>query len=705
MTNLDSLFNPKSIAVIGVSDNTTKLGTIIYNNIISEGYEGRVYPVNPNYKEIFGNKCYPKVGCISDAVEVAVIVIPSQFVFDVIKDCAEKKVKYAIIISAGFSETGKEGKKLEEKIVAYASKNGLRILGPNCLGIAVTRNKLDATFAAQDIEEGNIAFVSQSGAFNTALLDLAMKKNLGFSHFVSLGNKSDLNELDFLEHWLKDDRIKVIGMYIEEFENGRDLLELIRKNSLKPVVVLHPGETQEAQKAISSHTGSLAGSSIITRTALQQYGIIQVDGIEKMFNTLMILSYSKKTKGDKVAIITNAGGPGIIMTDEIVKAGLKLAEPTEKSRKLLKKSLPAAASVNNPIDIIGDAQADRYNTALNIAIKDQNIDSIICLLSPQIVTQIEETAKLLINFSLTGEKPVIPVFIGGRYIEAGLERLYNNKIASFDSPENAIYALKKLTDYSLISSRLKVASSDSIFKGESKYSNEILKYLSDKSTPLPENLVRKLASEVNFDLPKEAVVKNIDEAILFANKTRYPLVLKASTEDISHKTDFKALFLNISNENELQSAYIQLKKNIYNATNNKSPIILVQEQIRADEELIIGTNRDGDSLVYNNGKGFGHIVLFGKGGIYTEVYKDTSTGLVPMSRNQIMEMIDKTKISTVVKGTRGLQALAYEKLIDTIESVQKLVLLYPEIESIDINPAMITKERCVAVDIKIFVRK
>ncbi len=702
--SLRYLFNPQSIAVIGVSDVTTKLGTIIYNNIITEGFEGQVYPVNPNYKEIFGKKCYPKVSDIPENIDLAVIVIPAEFVFGVIKDCVAKKVKSAIIISAGFSETGLPGRKLEVEMTAYAKKNGLRILGPNCLGITVTKSKLDATFAAQEVEEGNIAFLSQSGAFNTAMLDLAMDKSLGFSHFVSLGNKADLNEMDFLEYWLNDPLVKVIGMYIEEFEDGRDFLELIKKNPHKPIVILHPGETLEAQKAMSSHTGSLAGSSSMIRTALKQHGVIQVDGIEKMFNTLMMVSHSKVPLGDKVAIVTNAGGPGIIITDEVVKIGLTLGELSEKSKEDLKKSLPPAASINNPIDLIGDAQADRYRVAIEIIEKDQNIDSIICLLSPQIVTQIEETAKLLTSLSMISSKPIIPVFIGGKYVQPGLERLHNNKVAAFDSPEIAVYALKRFSEYGNFLNEQNSNTATRIIREDGKHTKEVAKYLSEETTALPESIVRMLAKEVGLDTPKESVINNIEEGIEFTKSTSYPLVLKASTEDIAHKTDVKALFLNIFSEEDLKKTYEELKENILEATKKQSPQILIQEQIKANEELIIGANRDGDSKVYENGKGFGHILLFGKGGIYTEVYKDISMGLVPMEDNNFAKLIDETKISQIIKGVRGLKSLAYDDLIKTLKAVQKLVLLYPQIESLDINPAMITEQRCVAVDIKIFVK-
>ncbi len=700
--DLTTLFNPNSIAVVGVSENTSKLGSVVFNNILKGGFEGKVYPVNPKYPALFGYKCYAKIAAIEEKVDLAVIVIPAEFVFDAIKDCAEKKVSDAIIISAGFGETGAEGEKMEKEITSFAKEHGIRILGPNCLGIIIPKLKLNASFAPQIPDDGNVAFLSQSGAFNTAILDLAEQNKLGFSHFISIGNKSDLNEQDFVMNFMLDEEVKVLGIYLEEFEDGKDFIDLIKSYELKPTVLLHPGESVEARKAISSHTGSLAGSSDVIKAALRQTGITQVYTIEKMFAAMMMFSWGKLPKGDKIAIVTNAGGPGIMLTDMVVKEGLKLAELTEETQTELKKVLPTTASVHNPVDVIGDAQVDRYSNAIQILEKDPNVDVIVVLLTPQLVTQIEETAKFIINFYETSSKTIVPIFIGGNYVQAGLSRFFDHKVPAFQFPEEAIHSIKNLVEfYKFVNStkeKINISKSDS-------NAPLINKGLTDQPVAMSQELAKKLAEEFDLTMPKEAIVKSLEEAEGFAQKHGYPIVLKALAEDIMHKTDVKALFLDISNWEELSEAYENLQENITKATGKASAEVLIQEQIKGGEELFIGANRDGNSEVYDNGKGFGHLLVFGKGGIYTEVYKDISNALIPISEKEIENLINETKVSKIINGTRGKKPLALGALIKTINKIQRLLVSYPQIVSLDINPVILTEERCIVVDLKCFIQK
>lgn len=733
---LDRLFSPRNIAVVGASTDQTKLGTAILKNIIYAGFKGDIYPINPKYNSVLGLKCYPAVSSIATTIDLAVIVVPAPFVLEIIQDCARAGVKNAVIISSGFKETGKQGAQIEELIVKAAHEYGMRILGPNCLGISSSKSKLDASFAGQQLLPGDIAFMSQSGAFNCALLDASKKIGLGFAHLVSFGNKSDLDENEMLKYWLNDSKVKVIGGYIEQFSNGREFIEIIKSNPSKPIVILHPGHTKESRKAAVSHTGSMADSSKVVQAALTQHGVIQVETVEEMFNTLMMLSWSdleSVNQADDIAIITNAGGPGIMLTDQVVSAGLKIAKLSKRNKLGLSKLLPEAASVNNPIDLIGDALADRYESTLKYLGKklDNSVESIIALLTPQRVTQIEKTASVIANEYKVSDKFIVPVFMGGELTDKGLAKLWGKKVPAFSSSHEAIQAMVNLNQYlnykrtvgtqtSSINLKTTLKPNRKFFTDQKKeflrshFVALINERISSKAAALPEDISKALVSQFGFDLPAEAIVDTLEEAKTFATKVGYPVVIKATTEDVAHKTDFKALFLNISDVHTLEKSYAQLQKNLKAHTGRKSHRILIQEQITGGHELLIGVSRDGDSSVYNRSSesplhksrnGFGHVILFGYGGIYTEVFKDNSSRLLPTTRRQLSEMINETKVSQIIEGARGKTPLALEQLIETLELLQEMVLLFPEIESIDINPVILTEKRCICVDFKIFIKQ
>ncbi|MCB9790109.1 acetate--CoA ligase family protein [Candidatus Nomurabacteria bacterium] len=691
-TNIKDIFYPRSVAVVGVSSDPKKLGSVIFNNILKNGYQGLVYPVNPKYSELYGYQAYSDIKSIPHPPDLVVIVIPTEFVIASVKDCVRAGVKNLVIITAGFKEVGPSGAELEDQLIEIVEKNDMRLIGPNCLGIICTANDLNASFAAQHPDKGNIGFLSQSGAFNTAMLDLAENKMLGFNYFVSLGNKANINEIDLFEEWYKDDEIKVIGAYIEEFDDGRKLAELATKNRNKPAIVLNSGISEAGKRAVQSHTGSLAGSARAVKTALRQAGIIQVDSIEKMYSNLMMFSWCPYPQGDRVAVITNAGGPGIIITDILSSAGLKLATLSEESKKFLEEFLPNTASTNNPVDLLGDALADRYDKAIKIISKDPGVDSILVILTPQLVTQIEETAKVIIDFYKESDFPLIPIFIGEKYVEPGLQRLWENHIPAFQYDEEAIGALKNLVDFSTrIRTKKAVRQPRS---NEGKFKGRVVRAHKDGQLGLPGDLTKSLIEEAGIDTPLEVVSDSFDGLLEYFKKGKYPVVIKATAEDIPHKTEKSMIYLNIFKEKDLERNYRSLVETIKQVSGNKKPNVLIQEQVFAKEEVILGINYD---------ENFGHIILFGKGGIYTEVYNDTSTRLVYAGHEELEEMIDETRVSRVLHGARGLEKLPTDKIVKTLEGLQRMILRYPEIKSIDINPAMVTINRCVAVDVKIYV--
>ncbi len=704
--NIDKFFEPESIAVVGASTNPIKLGSQIFNNIIESGFKKKLYAINPKADELYGHECYPSVKDVPEELDLAVIVVPAKYMKPVMNDCAEKGVKSVIIITAGFKEIGEEGANLEKEIMGIAEKAGIRIIGPNCLGIIAPHSNLNASFADGYPEAGDIAFISQSGAFCTAVLDKALPYKLGFSHFVSVGNKADVDENQLIKYWLNDPKVNVISGYLEEIKYGKELLKITREaKNKKPIIVLKPGQSDAAKKAISSHTGSIAGSTQTFKTAVQQSGIIEAESIRDMFNLMMGFSWNKLPKGNKVGLVTNAGGPGIIATDMVVNNGFEMAKFSEELESSLEEKLPSTASCLNPVDVVGDALADRYEIAIRTLIEKDETDIILVLLTPQRITEVENTAKVVINLSKMTDKPIIPVFIGKKYVKPGLDRLFDNKIPAYTEVEDAMTVLKAMHDFYKYSQQTKSNFNDKLLEiaGKGEHTEELNNYESSAENALPDEIVEKLVAEVGLELPKQIITSDVDEAIKFA-QDNFPVVVKATNDAIAHKTDFKALYLHIDNEEDLRNAFTELTQTVKENSEVSEPEILIQEEIDYEESIFIGTNRDGDKNVYEEGQpGFGHLIAVGQGGIYTEIYKDFGYVLTPGAKDRIKKAFDSTKVAKIVKGARGKDPLAYDEVLKAIEAIQKLVLLYPRIISLDINPLLVTKDRAIAVDIKIFI--
>lgn len=708
MQRVNSLFSPKSVAVIGVSQDGNKIGSVVLNNLIKAGYKGKLYPINPKHKTLFDQKVYPNLAAIDDEIDLAVVAIPAKFVKQITQEAVKARVKNLVIISAGFSEVGEEGAKLEQEIHDIAKEGDVRIVGPNCLGIINTQASLNASFASHMPKKGNIAFMSQSGAINTALLDLALSRNLGFSHFVSLGNKVDINEIDLIKEWMNDDSVHVIGVYIEEFASGKQLVNMLKDNYKKPVVVLYAGKSREGQKAASSHTGAMTSDRDVVETGLKQAGVTVVSSIEKLFNALMMFSWIDDIPvGHNVAIVTNAGGPGIMMTDLLSTTSARIVELSEETRNLLDKELPAASSTLNPVDILGDAKADRYTKVLDILSKAPEVDLIMTILTPQYVTEIYETSRTIISAIQQYSKPIVPVFIGEFDVSKGLSLMWKNSVPAYRFAEEAVAAVDALlryTDMSRVVKEINKLSPSTKKKNEPKrpLSDEINKLLSSENVALSPQLTAAMAVEFNIRLPVEKVVNTVEEAISFADGNGYPIVMKATTEDVIHKTDTNLVHLGVANKTDLIVKFNELRANITAVTGHDNPGILIQEMVVGDEELIIGAKRDGPM---DGRSGFGHLLMFGKGGVYTSVYEDKAHRLIPISREEISTLIHETKVSRILHGVRGRPPLSMASVIDILDSVQKMLIAYPQISSMDINPLMVTKERAVGVDLRIFVRK
>lgn len=703
---MQEILSPKSIAIIGASSDPEKIGSVILKNLIEGGYNGKIYPCNPKYPELQGRKAYASILEIPEAIDMVCISIPHQFVEEVIDQCVEKKVKSVLIITAGFKETGEQGKELENRIKTKLKEAKIRLIGPNCLGFINNESKINISFARENPGEGDIAFISQSGAFCAAILDMACEKGLGFSHVISLGNKADVNENELLPDFIRDNSIKAIALYLEEFTDGKEFVSIAQK-SKKPIIIIAPGSSAKSQKAISSHTGSLASSYDTTIAAIKKANLILAENSEELFTLMELVNTQNLPKGKRIGIVSNAGGPGIIAVDRAEKEGLEVVDFGEKTTQKLMKGLPEEASINNPVDVLGDAKCDRYAYAIETILDDINVDALITILTPQLVTDIEGTAEIIAQISKKTSKPIYNCFLGGKDVKAGKRILEDNKCTAFNDIQEAMHLISKLANFEINKKSEAIVNSDT-YKKKGKYTKEVDEYTEeDKVTVLPDELTISIMEEFKIDTPKQLVTSSLEEGRDFA-ATTFPVAIKATAEDLAHKTDFQGLFLDIRTIGEFEEKFEELRETITKVTGKTAPKILIQEMIdgKGKLELFVGANREGSSTIYENeGLGFGHLLAVGKGGIFTEVYKDIKHILLPEVADRMDTIFSETKVSTIVDGYRGKPKLARKELINLLMKIQTMLITYPEIISMDINPVILTTERAIVVDAKFYVKK
>lgn len=689
MKNIERIFNPQSIAVLGANNVKGTVPSDILTNILKAEFKGVVYPVNPREKHIASIKTYKYVIDIEDPVDLAVIVYPSSVMHMALEQCGQKGIKGAIIISAGFKEVGGQGIEREEQIKEIAAKYGMNFIGPNCLGVINTDPAvmLDASFARKMPEEGNIAFISQSGALCTAVLDYAQAKHIGFSKFVSIGNKADISEIDLL-YYLKDDpKTKVILIYLEEISDGPALVEAAKtviRESGKPVLAIKSGRTKAGAKAAASHTGSLAGSDDACDAAFRQAGIIRCDDIEEMFNKAIAFTYQPLPRGNRVAIITNAGGPGVLTTDAAIKCGLELPRFSPETTEILRKSLPKTANISNPVDVIGDARADRYNVAVSSVIKDDNIDGVFIILTPQSMTEIDNIAKEISRISGQFSKPIYTSFMGEADVASGIDILQRNKIPHYILPESmplafsATYRFKRMFE-----------EPDTAFVPFTDVNRQKAHYVLDEATNknrkyLPEEEAVKVLEAYNFPVLKSGLAKSPEEAGKIAAELGFPVVMKIISDDIVHKFDVGGVLLNINSESEASEGY---NKIIESVKKHKPDAVIkgifVRKMIPPGEEVILGLKRDNT---------FGAVVMFGLGGIFVEIYKDVSFGIAPLNSKSAEELIMTTKASEILSGARGRMPRDIGSLKECIIRLSQLAVECPQIKELDINPLIVLED-------------
>lgn len=681
---LDTLFSPKSIAVIGASRTEGKLGYAVLSNIIESGFKGEIYPVNPKADEILGLQCYPDLDAVEAEIDLAVIVIPAKFVLESLEECGKRGVGSVIVISAGFRETGHEGLMAERKMAEIAQTYDMRILGPNCLGLIDTLAPMNASFAAGMPRRGHIAFMSQSGALCTSVLDIALAQDIGFSRFVSLGNKADLNEIDFLEAWTDDSESKVVMAYLEGIADGARFIEVARQlTKRKPVIAIKSGSTSAGSRAVSSHTGTLAGSERAYEAAFTQAGVIRAGSVGEMLDLSVALARQPLPPNDRVAIITNAGGPGIMATDAIERSGLSLASLSQETMDKLRQELPSAASVLNPVDVLGDALADRYQEALKLVSADPNVGALIVILTPQFMTQIEETARAVGEVSNRSEIPVLACFMGEANTEAGVKILTAHNVPNYVVPERAVAALKAMAEQRRWQERT-LPEFEAFDVDRERVARVFEQVRADGRLQIGDAEARDILDAYRIPIPASKLCKTADEAVAFAEEIGYPVVMKIASPDILHKTDIGGVRLNIESANDVRDSFDLLT---FRAMRYMPEAeiwgCLVQQQVRGGKEVITGMNRDPQ---------FGPLVMFGLGGIYVEVLKDVSFRIAPFSRREANEMMREIRSFALLRGVRGQARSDIETIAETLLKLSQLVTDFPEIVEMDINPLMVFEE-------------
>ncbi|MBA7536257.1 Peptidyl-lysine N-acetyltransferase Pat [subsurface metagenome] len=700
--NLKKFIYPESVAIIGANNVKGTVPHDILLNILNTGFNGKIFPVSPGEKSIAEVKAYKYVIDIADTIDLAIIVFPSSVCHLALEQCGQKGIKAVIIISAGFKEVGEAGLEREKKLKEIAEKYDMSIIGPNCLGIINTDPgvNLNASFARKMPEEGNIGFLSQSGALCTAVLDYARAKHIGFSKFISFGNKVDINEIDLLYYLGDDEKTKVILIYLEEIRNGRALMktasDIISKRG-KPILILKAGRTTAGASAAASHTGSLAGSDEICDAAFEQAGIIRCNNIEEMFNNAIAFAYQPLPENKRVAIITNTGGPGVLTTDAAIDEGLELAGFSEETTKILKKNLPATANIKNPIDVIGDARDDRYNIAMSNAFKDDNVDGVFVILTPQSMTDIDLIAHEVVKVSGQYIKPVYTSFMGEADVSVGIDILQLNKIPHYSLPENmcksfaCVYKFKKRS--------IQKAEEPKVFAEIDKIMahtvlNEAIK---TGRSYLPEEESVRIIESYGLPVLTNGVANSKEQAVHIADKIGYPVVMKVISDDIVHKFDVKGVVLNIKSVKEVQEAYTSIWENVERLRPGaRIKGIFITKMIPAGEEVILGIKRDPS---------FGPVIMFGLGGIFVEIFKDVCFRVAPVSKQVASSMIQQLKTYQILSGKRGNPPRDIEAILDCIMRLSQMAVECPQIQELDINPLIVLDENkgCFVADAKIML--
>lgn len=705
LSPLDAVFKPKSIAVIGAKDDPGTVGKTILANLLAGRCRAKIYPVNPKRNFVLSLPCFPNLAALPEPVDLAVIVTKASTVPQIVAECVDAKVKAAIIISAGFKELGKSGLELEQEIIKIARKGKMPIIGPNCLGVMNPVYGLNATFAKGMALPGNVAFLSQSGAMCTAVLDWSFKENIGFSAFVSVGSMADVGWGELIDYLGRDPKTQSILMYMETVGDPRSFLSAAREIALeKPIILIKAGRSLAAAKAAASHTGALAGSDEVFDAALERVGVLRVDTISDLFQTASVLSRQPRPKGPRLAVITNAGGPAVLATDALVLNGAELAPLSKQALTELNSFLPEAWSHSNPVDILGDASALRYQKTVEIISQDNENDGLLAILAPQDVTDPTEIAELLKPFAHLNKKPILASWMGGSSVLKGTEILSQAEIPTFGYPDEAASAFARLWRYTRNLSLLyqtpmfesAVAAGDQLNRKEV---SEIIDFVkSEDRGLLNEFESKKILSAYGIPVVETKIAITEDEACEIASKIGFPVVVKLFSKNITHKSDLGGVKLDLKDQEEVRCAFREIKETVsLKKSLNDFHGVSVQKMIKMDGyELILGSSVDEQ---------FGPVILFGMGGQLVEVFRDRALALPPLNKTLARFLMEKTKIYAALKGVRGKKSVDLSKLEEILVRFSQLIVENPWIKECDINPLLASPEGCIALDARILLHE
>jgi acetyltransferase len=687
--NLQNFFNPQSIAIVGISENPKKVGYLVTQKLVKQGYKGEIFLVNPKYTTLFNYPVYPNLTAIGKKIDLVVLAVPANVAIIILDEIISLRIKNVVLFAAGFRETNQDGLELEKILIAKCQANQIALLGPNCIGYVNTSKNINTTFLKHVAPQGNIGFISQSGALGSLMVDfLVTRKNLGFSYFVSLGNKAVIDESDVLEYLKEDQATQVIAMYLEDVKRGEKFKQMLWETvKKKPVVILKSGATLEGSKAAISHTGSMLGEDQVYTTVFDQLGAVRARSFLEFMALLKILSFQKKPISKEIMILSNAGGVGVLLTDELIKNKLSLVTVSEATKAEIIKTMGGEKiTLHNPIDLLGDAKAFDYQSTITATLKEKNIGAVIVLLTPQANTEIAETASVIAQAQANFDKPIYPIFMGEKSVGNSHLFFEENKIASFSSYDYLPSALAKILDYQ---------NTILINQNQSKITSEIVQEFAYKEI---DSLIKSAQGPILNLISSIEVIKKtgipvsdlylVDNKQTLLNKAQeigYPLVAKIVLDKITHKTEVKGVIANIQNQDELISAYVNITKITHTSA------CLLQKMITG-YELILGVKRDPN---------FGVLVLVGLGGIYAQLWQEMVNFIYPFSQEYFTKQIAQSKIQAFIKGFRGLPLLDIKKLFIIASRLGYLANKFSQIKEIDINPLIVNEDNFFAVDARI----
>jgi acetyltransferase len=678
---LNEFFHPKSVAVIGASRTPGKVGHAVLSNLLSGGFQGRIVPVNPAAHEILGHPCHARPIDADTPVDLALVVVPVPQVPEAVEEAARAGARAICVITAGYKEAGEAGVLRERELAALCARLHVRLLGPNCLGLINTANGLNASFAHQMPPRGNISVISQSGALCTAILDLAMGRGFGLAKLISIGNKADLNETDFLRALGDDPETRVVVCYLEAITDGEAFIKAAEAvSAVKPVVILKAGITEEGARAASSHTGSLVGADIAYEAAFRRAGVVRAHTFDTLFDAAIAFSMQPLPPGDRVAIITNAGGPGILAADAVARLGMRVCTLSPEVEARLAAALPAAAHVGNPIDVLGDAKPDRYRLAITEVLGDEAVDAVLVILTPQAMTEPSATAEAIIACARGAAKPVMASFLGGRDIIPARREFVEAGLPDYASPERAAAALRAMMDYAnwrrrppRVVTRFPV-NRHRVERIIGRHTRSGLRHAGEVDA-------KEILRAYDFNVLPGAVARSMEEAVHVADRIGYPVAMKIVSPEIIHKSDIGGVRLGLANADQVRDAYdlmlLRVGRSMPDATIEGA---YVERMAKPGREVILGMHRDPQ---------FGPMLMFGLGGIFVEVMKDVSFYLAPVTEEEALHMLESTRSYALLKGVRGELPVDLQAIAGCIQRISQLATDFPQIVEMDINPLIV----------------